>query len=52
MKAARARGEDLTGPDDLLQVVPATVLVASLLAEMTEHLGARRSTMPQPVARV
>jgi len=35
VKAARARGEDLTGPDGLLKAITATALEE----EMTEHLG-------------
>ena len=39
VKAARARGEDLTGPDGLLKTITATVLESALEEEMTEHLG-------------
>ena len=39
VKAARARGEELTGPDGLLKTITATVLEAALDEEMTEHLG-------------
>ena len=39
VKAARARGEDLTGPEGLLKTITATVLEATLEEEMTEHLG-------------
>ena len=39
VKAARARGEELTGPDGLLKMITATVLQAALDEEMTEHLG-------------
>lgn len=39
VKAARARGDDLTGPDGLLKMITATVLQAALEEEMTEHLG-------------
>ena len=39
VKAARARGEELTGPDGLLKMITATVLQAALEEEMTEHLG-------------
>ncbi len=38
VKAARARGEDLTGPGGLLKTITATVLQAALEEEMTEHL--------------
>jgi len=39
VKAARARGEDLTGPDGLLKSITKQVLEAALEEEMTEHLG-------------
>jgi putative transposase len=39
VKAARDRGEDLTGPDGLLKVLTKTVLETALDEEMTEHLG-------------
>ncbi len=39
VKAARARGEDLTGPDGLLKVLTKDVLEIALEEEMTEHLG-------------
>ena len=41
VKAARARGEDLTGPDGLLKSITTTVLESALQEEMTEHLGGR-----------
>jgi putative transposase len=37
--AARARGEDLTGPDGLLKLLTRTVLETALEEELTEHLG-------------
>src|SRR4051794_34768787 len=37
--AARARGEDQTGPDGLLKLLTKTVLETALEEEMTEHLG-------------
>ena len=37
--AARARGEDLTGPDGLLKTLTKTVLETALEEELTEHLG-------------
>jgi putative transposase len=37
--AARARGEDLTGPDGLLKLLTKTVLETALEEEMSEHLG-------------
>ena len=39
VRAARARGEDITGPDGLLKSITATVLEAALEEEMTDHLG-------------
>ena len=39
VKAAKGRGEDLTGPDALLRVITKTVLEAALDEEMTDHLG-------------
>lgn len=39
VRAARGRGEDLTGPDGLLKTITATVLQAALEEEMTDHLG-------------
>ncbi len=39
VKAARARGGGLPCPDGLLKMITATVLLAALEEEMTEHLG-------------
>ena len=39
VKAARARGDDLTGPDGLLKVITKQVIEAALEEEMTEHVG-------------
>jgi transposase-like protein len=39
VKAARERGEDITGPEGLLKSITATVLEAALEEEMTDHLG-------------
>ncbi len=39
VRAARARGEDLTGPDGLLKLLTKTVLETALDEEMSEHLG-------------
>ena len=39
VKAARGRGEDLTGPNGLLKVLTKDVLEIALEEEMTEHLG-------------
>jgi putative transposase len=47
VKAARARGEDLTGPDGLLKSITATVLEAALEEEMTEHLGHEKHQAPE-----
>ena len=46
VKAARARGEDLTGPDGLLKTITATVLEAALEEEMTDHLGHEKHHAP------
>src|SRR5690625_2860900 len=39
VRAARARGEDITGPDGLLKYLTKTVLETALDEEMNEHLG-------------
>ena len=39
VKAARARGDDLTGPDGLLKAITKQVIGAALEEEMTEHVG-------------
>lgn len=39
VRAARARGEDLTGPDGLLKTLTKSVLEAALDEELGEHLG-------------
>ena len=39
VKAARARGDDLTGPDGLLKTLTKTVLKTGLDEEIIEHLG-------------
>ena len=39
VKAARARGDELTGPDGLLKAITKQVLEAALEEEMTEHVG-------------
>jgi len=46
VKAARSRGEDLTGPEGLLKTITATVLEAALEEEMTEHLGHEKHRAP------
>jgi transposase-like protein len=46
VKAARARGEDLTGPDGLLKSIAATVLETALEEELTEHLGHEKHQAP------
>src|SRR5690625_222579 len=46
VKAARARGEDLTGPDGLLKAITATVLETALEEEMTDHLGHAKHAVP------
>jgi transposase-like protein len=39
VRAARARGEDLTGPDGLLKTITKSVLESALEQEISEHLG-------------
>ncbi len=39
VRAARARGEELTGPDGLLKLITRQVLEAALEEEMSEHVG-------------
>ncbi|NHA70354.1 IS256 family transposase [Phycicoccus sp. CMS6Z-2] len=39
VRAARARGEEITGPEGLLKSITATVLETALEEEMTDHLG-------------
>lgn len=46
VRAARATGGDLTGPDGLFKPITKQVLESALEEEMTEHLG-HRSTPPQ-----
>ena len=46
VKAARERGEDITGPDGLLKSITATVLEAALEEEMTDHLGHPKHQAP------
>ena len=46
VKEARARGEDLTGPDGLLKAITATVLETALEEELTEHLGHAKHQAP------
>ena len=46
VKAARARGEDLTGPDGLLKSITKQVLEAALQEEMAEHLGHEKHGTP------
>lgn len=46
VKAARARGEDLTGPDGLLKSITATVLETALEEELTENLGHEKHQVP------
>jgi putative transposase len=47
VKAARERGEDITGPDGLLKSITATVLEAALEEEMTDHLGHPKHQAPE-----
>lgn len=46
VRAARARGEDLTGPDGLLKAITATVLETALEEELTDHLGHEKHQAP------
>ena len=46
VKAARAMGEDLTGPQGLLKSMTKTVLESALQAEMSEHLGHEKHATP------
>jgi transposase-like protein len=46
VRAARARGGDLTGPDGLLKSITATVLETALEEEMTQHLGHAKHQAP------
>lgn len=47
VKAARERGEDITGPEGLLKSITATVLEAALEEEMTDHLGHPKHQAPE-----
>jgi putative transposase len=47
VRAARARGEDLTGPNGLLKTITKTVLESALEEEMSEHLGFDRHQGPR-----
>ena len=46
VKAARDRGEQITGPDGLLKLITKTVLESALDEEMTEHLGHEKNRPP------
>ena len=39
VRAARARGEELTGPDGLLKTITKSVLESALEQELSQHLG-------------
>ncbi len=47
VKAARDRGEDITGPEGLLKSITATVLEAALEEEITDHLGHAKHQTPE-----
>jgi putative transposase len=47
VRAARGRGEDITGPDGLLKSITATVLESALEEEMTDHLGHAKHQAPE-----
>ena len=49
VRAARERGDDITGPDGLLKSITATVLEAALEEEMTDHLGHAKHQAPMVV---
>jgi putative transposase len=46
VKAARARGESITGADGLLKTITATVLESALEEELTDHLGHEKNRAP------
>src|SRR3954454_5141500 len=46
VRAARGRGEDITGPDGLLKSITATVLESALEEELTNHLGHPKHQAP------
>jgi transposase-like protein len=46
VRAARDRGEDITGPDGLLKSITAAVLESALEEEMTDHLGHVKNRAP------
>lgn len=46
VRAARDRGEDITGPDGLLKSITATVLESVLEEELTDHLGHAKHQAP------
>src|SRR3954447_205452 len=46
VRAARARGDDLPGPDGLLKVLTKTVLETALEEELTAHLGHEKHASP------
>jgi transposase-like protein len=48
VKAARARGEDLTGPDGLLKSITKQVLESALEEEMAEHVGHEKQGTTAP----
>ncbi len=47
VRAARDRGEDITGPEGLLKSITATVLEAALEEDMTDHLGHAKHQAPE-----
>src|SRR4051794_18832961 len=46
VRAARDRGEDITGPDGLLKSIPATVLESAPEEEMPDPLGHAKHQAP------
>jgi transposase-like protein len=47
VRAARDRGEEITGPEGLLKSITATVLEVALEEEMTDHLGHAKHRAPE-----
>lgn len=46
VRAARERGEEITGPDGLLKTITKTMLESALEEELTEHWAMRRASPP------
>ena len=52
VRAARARGEDLTGPEGLLKTITATVLESAVEEEMSKHLGFEKYQGPKGAGNI